>query len=180
MNVVAEINEADLQGVQDRLNPIGGYGSGFGGFRISITPLGTAFEQAYESDRKLMSAVASFSALAILVAGLGVYGLTAFDMRRRVREVGIRKALGAGPARVAGMMFWKQMRFAGISSVVAWPVAFWLANSWLEGYVYRTALGPAVLPVASLIVLAFVALAVGFNTARAAAIRPSFALRTAT
>jgi putative ABC transport system permease protein len=181
MNVVAEIDEADLPAVQQALSPLGGFATGdFGPFRISVTPVSNAFQEAYAADRNLMGAVIGFAALAILVAGLGVYGLAAFDMRRRVREVGIRKALGASPGRVAGMMFWTQMRFAAIASVAAWPLAWWIANSWLEGYVYRTALGPAVLPLASAIVVSFVALAVGLNTARAAAIRPSFALRTAT
>jgi putative ABC transport system permease protein len=142
--------------------------------------LSDAYSQAYAADRNLMGAVSGFAALAIFVAALGVYGLTAFDMRRRVREVGIRKALGATPARVAGMMFWKQMRFAAIASIVAWPLGWWISSGWLETYVYRTSLGLAVLPVASLIVLAFVALAVGLNITRAAAIRPSLALRTAT
>jgi putative ABC transport system permease protein len=179
MMPIAEIDEADVPAVQKALSPPGGFTGDYGPFRISLRPLTDAYSHAYAADRNLMGAVSGFAALAIFVACLGVYGLSAFDMRRRVREVGIRKALGATPARVAGMMFWKQMRFAAIASAFAWPLAWWISNGWLETYVYRTALGPVVLPAASLIILAFVALAVGLNTARAAAIRPSFALRTA-
>jgi putative ABC transport system permease protein len=78
------------------------------------------------------------------------------------------------------MVLSRQMAFAGIASVLSWPVGWWIANEWLNGYVYRTALGPAVLPVASVIVIAFVAAAVSLNALRASAIRPSNALRTGT
>jgi hypothetical protein len=67
-----------------------------------------------------------------------------------------------------------------IASLASWPLGLWLSGSWLQQYAYRTKLGLLALPLASLIVIAFAALAVGLNTARAAAIRPSFALRTAT
>jgi putative ABC transport system permease protein len=145
-----------------------------------VTPLETAFENTYEADRKLMGTISGFAVLAILVAGMGVFGLSAFDMRRRVREIGIRKALGASPGRVAGMVVSRQIAFAGIASVLSWPLGWWIANEWLSGYVYRTSLGPVVLPVASVIVVAFVVAAVGLNALRASAIRPSNALRTAT
>jgi putative ABC transport system permease protein len=180
MYPVAEIDEADVPRIQQQLAPIGGGFTGdFGPFRVTVTPLAQAFQNAYVADRSLMGAVIGFAALAILVAALGVFGLSAFDMRRRVREIGIRKALGASPGKVAGMVLGRQIVFAGAASLLSWPVAWWLANSWLEGYVYRTSLGPAVLPLASLIVAAFVALAVSFNSARASAIRPNLALRSA-
>jgi putative ABC transport system permease protein len=180
MRVIAEIDDKDFPAVLEALTPPGGFAYENGTFHLEVTSLAQSFEKTYAADRNLMGAVLGFAALAIFVACLGVYGLSSFDMRRRVREVGIRKALGASPRRVAGMMFWRQLRFAAIASVAAWPFAWWVASAWLESYVYRTSLGPAVLPAATLVILAFVALAVGLNTARAAAIRPSFALRTAT
>jgi len=181
MYPVAEIDEADVPRIQGQLSPIGGGFTGdFGPFRINVTPLSQAFQNAYVADRNLMGAVIGFAALAIFVACLGVFGLSAFDIRRRVREIGIRKALGASSGKVAGMILGRQILSAGIASVLSWPIAYWLSNGWLEQYVYRTSLGPVVLPVASAIVVGFVALAVGLNTTRAAAIRPSFALRSAT
>jgi putative ABC transport system permease protein len=180
MNVIAEIDKANLDDVTRQLTPLEGFVNGSLFVRLTIRPLETAFENAYAADRRLMYAVLGFASIAIGVACLGVYGLSAFDMRRRVREIGIRKALGATPAKVAGMVLGQQVMFASIASVLSWPIAYWLSNGWLEQYVYRTSLGPVVLPVASAIVVGFVALAVGLNTARAAAIRPSFALRTAT
>src|SRR6185295_7727534 len=110
-----------------------------------------------------MYAVLGFAGIAILVAGLGVYGLTAFDMRRRVREIGIRKALGATPAKVAGMVLGRQVAFTALASLASWPVGWWLCSTWLQQYAYRTELGLLVLPLASLVVVAFATLAVGLN-----------------
>jgi putative ABC transport system permease protein len=134
-------------------------------------------ERIYMTDFRLMRAVSGFAVVSILVAGLGVYGLSAFEMRRRVREIGIRKALGASPVMVGSMVIGRAVLFAGGVSLLAWPVGYWLASDWLADFKYQTPLGWAVLPVASIIVVAFVALAVGLSSARAAAMRPGLALR---
>jgi putative ABC transport system permease protein len=143
----------------------------------SLRPLQQTLEQSYRSDFQLMSAVTSFALVAIIVAGMGVFGLSAFEMRRRVREIGIRKALGASPAKVALLVIGRAMAFAAIATVVAWPIGLLIANEWLSGFVYRTSLGPVVLPIASAAVIAFVGAAVAFSAIRAAAIRPGLALR---
>jgi putative ABC transport system permease protein len=121
--------------------------------------------------------VGSFATLAIAVAGLGVFGLSAFDVRRRTRDIGVRKALGATPARIAVTVLGRQLISASIASLLAWPFGYWIAGEWLTGYVYRTPLAPAALPLATLIVLVLVALATGANAIRAGAIRPGLALR---
>jgi putative ABC transport system permease protein len=186
MNVIAEIGEDDVPTVQRKLTPIGGFAAGtfYGGpaqsMRPTLTSLATGFENSYAGDRRLMFAVMGFAGVAILVACLGVYGLSAFDMRRRVREIGIRKALGATPGKVAGMVLGRQTVFALAASLIGWPIAWWLSSEWINQYVYRTSLGFIILPIATLFVVSFVVLAVGLSAARAAAIRPGFALRAAT
>jgi putative ABC transport system permease protein len=137
------------------------------------------FELLYQNDTRLMTGVTSFASVAVIVAGLGVFGLSALDMRRRVREIGIRKALGASAGKVAAMVLGRQLQFAAAASILAWPVGYWLSGQWLAGYVYRTDKAWIAPLLATAIILAFVALAVGLNTVRAAAIRPSSALRTA-
>jgi len=144
---------------------------------IQLQSMSQIQERTYQADYRLMRAVSSFAIVAIIVAGLGVYGLSAFEMRRRVREIGIRKALGASPLKVAGLVIGRAMVFAAGATLVAWPVGYWIAQEWLTGFVYRTSLGFTVLPTASVITIAFVALAVGLNTLRAAAMRAGQALR---
>ena len=144
---------------------------------IPVNNLEETMNNAYKSQFRLMWALVNFAGVAIVVAGLGVYGLSAFEMRRRVREIGIRKALGATPGKVAGMGIGRALVFAGIATLVAWLPGWWIAQQWLMGFVYRTDLGFIVLPLATAAVLAFVALAVAVNAIRASAIRPSIALR---
>jgi putative ABC transport system permease protein len=144
---------------------------------IRLESMSQIQERTYQADYQLMRAVGGFALVAIIVAGLGVYGLSAFEMRRRVREIGIRKALGASPMMVAGRVIGRQVAFAAAVSLLAWPIGFWIASQWLLGFVYRTQLGWVVPFLATLIVIAFVVLAVGLSSARAAALRPGLALR---
>jgi putative ABC transport system permease protein len=185
MNVIVELDEADMPAVQEKLSPVGGFAAGTFGdnpqiVRPKLAELETTFENTYAGDRRLMFAVTGFAGVAILVACLGVYGLSTFEMRRRVREIGIRKALGATPAKVAGAVLGRQMLFALAASMLAWPIAWWLSTEWLNQYAYRTSLGLVVLPVATLAVVAFVTFAVGLSAGWASAIRPGLALKAAT
>jgi putative ABC transport system permease protein len=176
---IVSIKPENLEAVKERIKSVRPL-AGNGVPETELTPLSEVFEKAYAADRRLMFAVLGFAGIAMLVAGLGVYGLTAFDMQRRVREIGIRKALGATPGKVAGMVLGRQVMFTALASLASWPVGWWLSTTWLHQYAYRTDLGLFALPVASVIVIAFAALAVGLNTFRAAVIRPGLALRTAT
>ncbi len=176
-NAVVEIPPDRLGEVRDSLTK--GWREVTGDDKASVLLLSMADlqERTYQADYRLMRAVSSFAFVAIIVAGLGVYGLSAFEMRRRVREIGIRKALGASPMMVAGRVIGRQVAFAAAISLLAWPVGYWIANQWLLGFVYRTQLGWLVPLMATLIVMSFVALAVGLSSARAAAMRPGLALR---
>jgi putative ABC transport system permease protein len=174
---VIEIPKASAESVQSRLTQAWRDYLGNPNATVSFTPLSQTLEGAYRADYLLMSTVSAFALVSIIVAGMGVYGLSAFEMRRRVREIGIRKALGASPYAVAALVIGRALVFAAIAGLIAWPIGLWIADQWLSSFVYRTDLGWAVLPAASFIVVAFVALAVSLSAARAAAIRPSPALR---
>jgi putative ABC transport system permease protein len=177
---IAEIPKDQVADLQDSLTRQWGQMIGLTkNANVILSPLETLLQRTYESDFRLMRAVTSFAIVAMIVAGLGVFGLSAFEMRRRVQEIGIRKALGASPVNVALMVIGRAVMFAAIATLIAWPIAFWIANEWLQRFVYRTTLGAFMLPLASLAIVAFVALAVSLNATRAAAVRPSFALRTA-
>jgi putative ABC transport system permease protein len=174
---IIEIPEGEFLATRDRLTAKWREVTGDERAMVFMNSLEDTQERIYMTDFRLMRAVSGFALVSILVAGLGVYGLSAFEMRRRVREIGIRKALGASPVMVGSMVIGRAMLFAGGVSLLAWPVGYWLASDWLADFKYQTHLGWAVLPVASIIVMAFVALAVGLSSARAAAMRPGLALK---
>jgi putative ABC transport system permease protein len=173
---VVEIPKDEVEATRNKLNESWKAISGSTN-QVILRPLQQSLEANYRADFLLMGAVTSFALVAIAVAGMGVFGLSSFEMRRRVREIGIRKALGASPYGVAALAIGRALMFAGIACLIAWPIGFYIANEWLSGFVYRTGLGWAVLPLASVAVIAFVGVAVSFSALRAAAVRPGMALR---
>jgi hypothetical protein len=175
---VVQIGKDSLESVQTQLTQAWrDYLGNAPNATVQLRPLAQTLEASYRTDFQLMRAVTTFALVAIAVAGLGVYGLSAFEMRRRVREIGIRKALGASPYAVGALAIGRALIFAAIAALVAWAPGFGVANAWLSDFVYRTSLSWLVLPIATAIVVAFVALAVTLSAVRAAAIRPGLALR---
>ena len=82
-------------------------------------------------------AIAVCSALAILIACLGLFALAAFTTERRTKEIGVRKAMGAGTADVMRLLLWQFTKPVLWANLVAWPLAFWVMDHWLHGFAYR-------------------------------------------
>ncbi|MFV3077587.1 ABC transporter permease [Niveispirillum fermenti] len=97
----------------------------------------------YNDERVQATVFAAFSGLAILVACLGLYGLTGFAARRRTKEIGLRKVFGATVAQIVALLVWQFSRPVMIANLIAWPVAWWLLRDWLDGFDQRVALSPA-------------------------------------
>lgn len=167
---------ADLKDVEPLLREAWTRVTGMPGSNLELASMQKSFSQAYESDQRLMWTVSAFALVAIIVASLGVFGMTAFDMGRRVRETGVRKALGASTIEVAAGMLKRHLVSAFIASLAAWPIGYWIAREWLLGYAYRTDAAFVVLPIASLAIILIVALAISLNVVRASAVGPARAL----
>ncbi|MEW6754436.1 MAG: ABC transporter permease [Candidatus Latescibacterota bacterium] len=132
----------------------------------------------YAPDRQWEWIVQRGAALAILIACLGAFGMTALTVARRTGEIGIRKVLGAS---VEGVVWLLSREFAWlvfVGSALACPVAYWAAQRWLQGFAYRGDLGPGSLAVGGAVTLLLVVLAVGLQSARAALANPVDALRS--
>ena len=80
--------------------------------------------------------------LAILIACMGLFALAAFTTERRTKEIGVRKAMGASTADVVRLLVWQFTKPVLWANLVAWPVAFWAMNRWLQGFAYRVDLPP--------------------------------------
>jgi putative ABC transport system permease protein len=91
----------------------------------------------YQTEERQGLVLAVFSALALIVACLGLFGLASFMAERRTREIGIRKVMGAGISDIVGLLVWQFSKPVLFANVVAWPVAGILMSGWLEGYSYR-------------------------------------------
>lgn len=133
--------------------------------------------EQYAIEDRMTQVFSVFAALAVVIAFLGIFGLAAFNVERRTKEVGIRKVLGATVAEIVRLFVWQFSKPVLVASIIAWPIAGILVQSWLESFAYRIDLIPLVFISAGGTVLLIAALTVASHAARAAMISPILALR---
>lgn len=132
----------------------------------------------YASENRTFSLVIGFAAVAVVIACLGLYGLTAYMVERRVKEVGIRKVLGATVTQIVTLLSWDYTKLVVLASLFAWPFVWWLMLDWLSGFAYRADLELSLFAIASLAILSLAGLTTSLRTLAAARANPIHALRT--
>ncbi|MCJ7680376.1 MAG: ABC transporter permease [Candidatus Aminicenantes bacterium] len=133
--------------------------------------------QFYFQEQKTGRIFQLFTALAILVACLGLFGLAAFSAEQKTKEIGIRKVLGAGVGQIVFSMTGEFSRCVLWANLIAWPLAYILAHQWLGRFAYRITIGPGLFLSASLLAFLLAMAAVGAQTVRAASADPVKSLR---
>ena len=118
-----------------------------------------------------------FSILAIFIACLGLYGLTAFMIERKIKDIGIHKVLGANITRIVYMLSKKYLLWIILSNLIAIPVAYYFMNKWLEDFAYRINLSWWIFVLAGGIALLIALTTVSFQAIKAAVANPVEALR---
>jgi putative ABC transport system permease protein len=119
-----------------------------------------------------------FSALAIIISCLGLFGLAAYTAERRVKEIGIRKVLGASVKNVTNLLSKDFMLLVLISAFIAFPLAWWAMHSWLQGYAYRVQIEWWVFLIAAAAAILIALFTVSFQAIKAALANPVKSLRT--
>ena len=114
-----------------------------------------------------------FSFLAIIIACLGLYGLATFTAQQKIREIGIRKVLGASVGNITFRLFNQFTRWVLIANLIAWPFAWYLMNNWLQNFAYRINIGIFSFIMTAVITLLISLLTVSFQTVRAAHTNPA-------
>ena len=132
----------------------------------------------YRSDKNLLNALTLFAILAIFVACMGLLGLSIYSARQRTKEIGIRKVLGASAAGIVRLLSWDFLKPVFIASLVAFPIAWWAMNKWLQDFAYRIQIGWMVFIIAGLMVALIAFAIVSFQAIRVAIGKPVNALRT--
>ncbi len=139
--------------------------------------LSQVLDDLYLDIRRQTSLFSAFSAVAIVVAALGLLGLAVYTAERRTREIGLRKAMGASRADILRFIGWQFARPVLIANLVAWPAAWILMRSWLDGFAYHVDLGPLAFVLASTLALVIALLTVAGHALLVARARPVEALR---
>jgi putative ABC transport system permease protein len=120
---------------------------------------------------------AAFSAVAIVVASLGLLGLAAFTAERRTREIGLRKVMGASRSDILRFIGWQFARPAVLANLLAWPCAWFFMRRWLDGFAYRVDLSPTAFLAASALATLIALITVSGHALLVARARPAEALR---
>lgn len=134
-------------------------------------------ERFYEADDRATRLFGIGAALAVLIGCVGLWGLASFNTQRRIREIGIRKTLGASSANIVHLLVGQFLRPVLIANILAWPLAFVAMRTWLAGFDDRIALSPLYFVAASLLALVIAVLTVLGQSLRASRAAPAWALR---
>jgi len=136
------------------------------------------FDALFTAEILIGKLAGIFAALAIFISCLGLFGLAAYTAERRVKEIGIRKVLGASVQGLTGLLLKEFVQLVSVSCFIAFPLAYWMLHSWLEGYEYRTPIYWWVFGLAGALALAVALVTVSFQAIRAALANPIKALRS--
>jgi putative ABC transport system permease protein len=132
----------------------------------------------YEAESKWRQIISSSALITIFVSCIGLFGLATLSAEKRVKEIGIRKVLGASRMEMAQLLSADFLKLALLASVIAIPAAWWAMKKWLENYPYRITIGPGLFLAASLFVVVVALVTVSFQAIRTAGTNPADSLRS--
>ena len=144
---------------------------------IRYTFMDESFANMYADVNRMGHIFTSFAVLAIIIACLGLFALSAFMAEQRNKEIGIRKVLGASVTSITTMLSKDFVRLILIAYVIASPIAWWAMNKWLEDYQYRISIGAWIFAVAAGLVILIALVTVSFQSIKAAMMNPVNSLR---
>jgi len=136
------------------------------------------FNRMYLTESTVSSLAKVFAVLAILITVLGVFSLASYTAEQRTKEIGIRKVLGAGDRHVISLFMSIFFKIFLIASLIAVPVAWFVADKWLQGFVYRVSISPMIFILSLLGLLTVTLLTVSYEIWKSARANPVTALRT--
>jgi putative ABC transport system permease protein len=154
------------------------YNSTFPGNPFHYFFLDDYFDQQYQSDVLFGKVFGLFTILAVIIACLGLFGLSSYMVVQRTKEIGIRKVLGASVTEITTLVSKEFMFTILLANIIAWPISYWAVSQWLDGFAYRISLGILSFLIPTLISFTIALLTVAAQSVRAAKADPVKNLRT--
>jgi len=136
------------------------------------------YDKQYAQEQQLGTVFVASASVAVLIACLGLFGLAAFSARQRVKEIGIRKVLGAGIADITTLLSKDFIVLVVIAIVIASPIAWWAMSKWLQAFAYRTDISWWVFIAAGVLAVVIALATISFQAIKAAVANPIKSLRT--
>jgi putative ABC transport system permease protein len=136
------------------------------------------YGKMYSAEQKLSQLLWIFTLMAIAVGCMGLFGLAAFSAEQRTKEIGVRKVLGANVLNIVALLSKSFLKLVFIASLIAFPIAWWAMNNWLEDFPYRVAISWWIFGVAAVAALLIAFITVSFQSIKAATANPVRSLRS--
>ena len=168
--VLVKVNTADIPGFLDAAKKQWATFSPAGPFSYYF--LDDRFATMYLAEQRTGSLFSAFTIIAILIAGLGLFGLAAYMVEQRTREIGIRKVLGASVTSVLILVSKEFLILVGFAFLIALPLTWWGMHQWLQEFAYRTTLAWWIFPLAGIAALILAMFTISFQATRAATANP--------
>jgi hypothetical protein len=159
----------NLQAFYKKMNP---------GYVFDYSFLDQAYEAQYVAEQRVSLLSRFFAGLAVLISCLGLFGLAAFNAEIRTKEIGIRKVLGASVNNIMLLLSKDFIRLVVLAILIAFPLAWWSMNSWLNGFAYHITISPWVFVLAGISILIIALLTLGFQSVKTALMNPVKSLRS--
>ena len=142
------------------------------------TFLDQTLAEQYKAEQTIQRVFTVFSVLAICIACIGLLGLAAYATQQRIREISIRKVLGASAGNIIGMLSKDFLRLVTLSAFIAFPLAWWAMHGWLQSFAYRVDLSWWIFLLAWLIAILITLATISFQAIKAAMANPVKTLRS--
>ena len=147
------------------------------GYPFEFSFLDDDFDRSFRTMERTGQILNSFAVLAVIISCLGLFGLASFAAEERTKEIGIRKVLGSSASRIVILLTKEFSRCILIATLIAWPLGYFVMNSWLSSFAYRTKVGFGIFIFSSTLVLIIALLTVSYQSIRAALANPVDSLR---
>jgi len=145
---------------------------------FTYTFLDDAFNAQYQAEDRLASIFSIFTVITIILATMGLFGLAAFTIEQRAKEIGVRKVLGASIGSINGLLSKDFLKLVLLSIVVASPIAWYMVHNWLQGFAYRINIQWWMFAGAGLLAIVVAVVIVSYHAIRAALVNPVKSLRS--
>lgn len=148
------------------------------GYPMEYFFLDNKIQQLYGVESQLSKAYTSFAIIAIVIAGIGLIGLTTYLLNRKLKEISIRKVYGSSTPQLVRWIYSSYLKIVLIATVIAWVISYYWMNQWLEGFAFKTELNAAYFILPAAIMILILLLTTGIQTIKASRTNPVENLRS--
>jgi ABC-type antimicrobial peptide transport system permease subunit len=135
------------------------------------------FNSAYESTSRTLFLLNAFSLVAVIISGLGLFGLATYTAEVKTKEIGIRKVMGASKKHIIGLITRDFVFLILLSTLIALPVGSWMMRRWLNNFAYKVTIGPWIFVQVIILMMVITWFIIGFKAVQAASRNPVKSLK---